>query len=83
MPVGTAYRRDIMRALRMVYSFGVDADIVMKTPARRLRAPAQARSERILPFESWEVERVAEKCGRWGASRPLHGRHRRKAVGGR
>jgi integrase len=67
MPVGTAYRRDIMRALRMVYSFGVDADIVKKTPARKLRAPAQARSERILPFESWqEVERVAEEYGRWG-----------------
>lgn len=67
MPVGKAFRRDIMRALRMVYAFGFDANLVSGNPARKLKAPAQIRSEKITPFESWaEVERVAEECGRWG-----------------
>jgi integrase len=67
MPVGKAFRRDIMRALRMVYAFGMDENLVDRDPARKLKAPAQVRSEKILPFESWaEVERVAEECGRWG-----------------
>lgn len=67
MPVGKAFRRDIMRALRMVYAFGADAGLVTTNPARKLKAPAQVRSEKITPFESWaEVERVAEECGRWG-----------------
>jgi integrase len=66
--VGKAYRRDIARTLRMVYGFGVDAGIVSANPATKVKAPAQVRSERIIPFESWsEVERVAEECGRWGA----------------
>jgi integrase len=67
MPVGKAFRRDIMRSLRMVYAFGVEANLIPANPARKLKAPAQARSEKILPFESWaEVERVAEEAGRWG-----------------
>jgi hypothetical protein len=62
MPVGKAFRRD-MRSLRMVYAFGLDANLVTTNPARRSK-PAQARSQKILPFESWaEVERVAEECG--------------------
>src|SRR5206468_3411278 len=48
-----AYRRDIARTLRMVYRFGVDANLVSANPAERLKAPAQVRSERIKPFESW------------------------------
>jgi integrase len=64
--VGKSYRRDIIRTLRMVYSFGVDAGLVRDNPARKVDAPAPVRGERILPFESWaEVERVAEECGRW------------------
>lgn len=66
-PVGAAFRRDIARTLRMVYRFGVEAELVAANPAERLKAPAPVRGERIIPFESWqEVERVAEECGRWG-----------------
>ena len=36
-------------------------------PALAVKAPMQRRSERMLPFESWdEVEAVAAECGRWG-----------------
>jgi len=50
----------------MVYGFGVDAGLVDRNPATKLKAPAPVRSEKITPFESWaEVERVAEECGRW------------------
>jgi integrase len=66
MPVGDAFRHDIMRALRMVYAFGVDQNIVRVNPTRKLKAPAPAKSARILPFESWaEVEAVAAEAGRW------------------
>jgi hypothetical protein len=45
---------------------GVDAGLVAKNPAIKLRAPAPVRSENIIPFESWEeVEKVAAACGRW------------------
>ncbi len=65
--VGKAYKRDIVRTLRAVYAFGVDAGLVRSDPARKVRAPKPIRGESILPFESWvEVERVAEECGRWG-----------------
>ena len=51
----------------MVYTFGVDAQLVDRNPAAKLKAPAPVRSDRITQFESWaEVERVAEECGRWG-----------------
>ena len=64
---GKAYRRDIARTLRMVYRFGMDARLVRSNPAAGVKAPLQRRSERMLPFESWdEVDRVAEECGRWG-----------------
>jgi integrase len=65
--VGKAYKRDILRTLRMVYSWGVDAGVVDRNPAQKVKAPKPVRGERILTFESWtEVERVAEECGRWG-----------------
>lgn len=84
MPVGQAFRRDIMRSLRMIYAFGVDAKLVTTNPARKLKAPAQIRSKKILPFETWaEVERVAAECGRWGPIGLVYGRHRRQARGGR
>jgi integrase len=66
--VGKAYRRDIVRTLRAVYSFGVDAGLVDRNPAVKVKAPKPIRGERIIPFESWaEVEAVADECGRWGA----------------
>ena len=64
--VGKAYRRDIVRTLRMVYSFGVEARLVKTDPAKRLRAPKPIRGERILPLTLEEVDQVAEECGRWG-----------------
>jgi integrase len=64
---GKAYRRDIARTIRMVYRFGVENRLVAWNPALAVKAPMQRRSERMLPFESWdEVEAVAEECGRWG-----------------
>jgi integrase len=67
LPVGKAFRHDIMRALRMVYTFGIRQRLIRHDPTVLLKAPAQARSDRILPFESWrEVERIATECGRWG-----------------
>lgn len=61
-----AYRRDVVRTLRMVYRWGIDARLVDHNPARLVAAPKPARSERMLPFTSWqEVERVAAECGRW------------------
>src|ERR1022692_2705795 len=41
--VGKAYRRDIVRTLRMVYSFGVEANLVKSDPAKRLKAPKPIR----------------------------------------
>jgi integrase len=63
--VGRAYKRDILRALRMVYAWGLDTGLVDRNPAKRVQAPRPARGERIIPFESWaEVEAVAEECRR-------------------
>jgi integrase len=64
--VGKAYKRDIVRTLRMVYSFGVEARLVRQDPAKRLKAPKPVRGERILPLSIDEVDQVAEECGRWG-----------------
>jgi integrase len=64
--VGKAYRRDIVRTLRMVYAFGVEARLVKSDPAKRLRAPKPIRGERILPLTLDEVDQVATECGRWG-----------------
>src|SRR5437764_12357825 len=51
----------------MVYSWGVDAGLVDRNPAAKVKAPKPVRGERIIPFESWsEVDAVAEECGRWG-----------------
>jgi integrase len=67
VPVGKAFKRDMVRTLRAAYAFGVDAGIVAANPAKKVRAPKPIRGERIIPFESWaEVETVAEECGRWG-----------------
>ncbi len=64
--VGAAYRRDIMRTLRAVFAWGVEAGLVAKDPAKRLKAPRPIRSERIVVFESWaEVDAVAALCGSW------------------
>jgi integrase len=68
LPVGAAFRRDIVRTLRMVLSFGVGAGLTDRNPAAQVKVPKPIRSERIVPFESWaEVERVAAECGRWGS----------------
>ena len=64
--VGKAYKRDIVRALRQVYGFGVENRLVRENPAKRVRAPVPVRGERILPFTIAEVEEVAAECGRWG-----------------
>jgi integrase len=64
--VGKAYKRDIVRTLRMVYAFGVEAHLVRADPAKRLKAPKPIRGERILPLTLDEVDRVAEECGKWG-----------------
>jgi integrase len=67
LPVGKAFRHDIRRTIRMVYRFAVDARLVRHNPATGMRTPGQVRSEKILPFESWdEVTRVAAECGSWG-----------------
>lgn len=64
--VGKAYKRDIVRTLRMVYGFGVEAGLVKSDPAKRLKAPKPIRGERILPLTLEEVDVVAEECGKWG-----------------
>jgi integrase len=64
--VGKAYKRDIVRTLRAVYSFGVDAGLVDRNPAVKVKAPRPVRGERILPLTIAEVDAVAEECGRWG-----------------
>ena len=65
VPVGKAFRRDMLRTLRAVYAFGVEARLVRYDPAKRARAPKPVRGERILPLTLAEVDRVAEECGRW------------------
>jgi integrase len=66
-PLGPAYRRDIVRTLRMVYRFGIENGLVDRNPAARVKAPMQRRSPKMLPFESLdEVDAVAQECGRWG-----------------
>jgi integrase len=66
-PLKPAYRRDVVRTLRMVYRWGIDAGLVDRNPAKAVAAPKPVRGERILPFESWaEIEAVATECGRWG-----------------
>ncbi len=65
-PVGKATRRDLVRTLRAVYSFGVDAGLVTDNPAKRVRAPRPVRGEKILPLTLAEVDRVAEESGRFG-----------------
>jgi integrase len=67
VPVGKAFRRDMLRTLRAVYAFGVDAGLVDTDPAKKAKAPKPVRGERILPLTIAEVDRVAEECGRWGA----------------
>ena len=63
---GKAYRRDIVRTLRMNYSFGVENRLVSANPAKLVAAPKPLRGERILPLSLGEVDRVAQACGRWG-----------------
>jgi integrase len=64
-PVGKATRRDIVRTLRAVYSFGVTAGHVRTDPAKLVRAPRPVRGERILPLTLEEVDLVAAECGRF------------------
>jgi integrase len=66
VPVGKAFKRDMLRTLRAVYAFGVEAGLVDSDPAKKARAPKPVRGERILPLTVAEVDRVAEECGRWG-----------------
>ena len=65
-PLKPAYRRDVVRTLRMVYRWGVDAHHVRRNPAKLVAAPKPVRGERILPLTLAEVDQVAEECGRWG-----------------
>jgi integrase len=65
-PLKPAYRRDVVRTLRQIYRWAVDAGIVDRNPARLVAAPKPVRGERILPFTLDEVDQVAEECGRWG-----------------
>jgi integrase len=64
---GKAWRHDILRALRMVYRFGVENRLVDESPARLVKVPKPIRGERILPLSVVELDLVAEECGRWGA----------------
>ena len=64
--VGAAYRRDIIRTLRAVYAFGVEAGLVKSDPAKRMRAPKPVRSAKMLPLTPAEVDLVADESGRWG-----------------
>jgi integrase len=68
LPVGTAYRRDILRAMRQSLAWAERAKLIESNPARLVKlATPPAKSERILPFDSWaEVEQVAAEAGRWG-----------------
>lgn len=50
--VGKAYRHDIARSVKQVYRWGVEAGLVARNPAARLKAPAPVRSENIIAFES-------------------------------
>lgn len=67
VPVGKAFKRDMLRTLRAVYAFGVDAGLVDHDPAKKAKAPKPVRGEKILPLTIAEVDRVAEECGRWAA----------------
>ena len=63
--VGKAYKRDIVRTLRQVYSFGVENRLIAYDPAKRVKAPKPVRGENILPLTIEEVDQVAGECGRW------------------
>jgi site-specific recombinase XerD len=64
--VGRAHRRDIVRTLRQVYTFGVENRLVRHDRAKRVYAPKPVRGETIIPFTIAEVDLVAAECGRWG-----------------
>jgi integrase len=64
---GKAWRHDMLRALRMVYRFGIENHLVDGSPARLVKVPKPIRGENILPLSIAEVDRVAEECGLWGA----------------
>jgi integrase len=66
----TSYRAETkatyLRTLRQVFAFGIDNHLLLGNPAKRVRTPAIRRSDRLMPFESWEeVERVAAEAGPW------------------
>jgi integrase len=65
-PLKPAYRRDVVRTLRQVYRWGIDAHLVDRNPAQLVAAPKPVRGERIAPFTLAEVDAVAAECGRWG-----------------
>src|SRR5262249_11568797 len=65
--VGAAYRRDIMRTLRAVYAWGLEAGLVARGPAPKLNAARPRPRERIIVFDSWvQADAVAALCGSWG-----------------
>jgi integrase len=66
-PLKPAYRRDVVRTLRQVYRWGIDAHLVDRNPALVVAAPQPVRGEKILPLSIAEVDQVASECGRWGA----------------
>ncbi len=66
VPVGKAFKRDMLRTLRAVYRFGNEAGLVSVDPTKGARAPRPVRGEKILPFTVDELDRVAVECGRWG-----------------
>jgi len=63
---GKAWRHDILRAMRMVYRFGVENRLVDENPTRLVKVTKPIRGERIMPFSIGEVDQVAEECRRWG-----------------
>jgi integrase len=66
-PLKPAYRRDIVRTLRQIYKWAIDAQLVDRNPAKIVSAPKPVRGEKIMPLSLPEVDIVAKECGRWGA----------------
>lgn len=50
VPLKPAYRRDVVRTLRQIYRWAVDAGLLDRNPARLVAAPKPVRGERILPL---------------------------------
>lgn len=63
-PLKPAYRRDVVRTLRQIYSWGIAVHLVNVNPARAVDAPKPVRGERIQPFSVGEVDQIAAESGR-------------------